>query len=85
MFKVVTKAGLSAAEFGRIVGVSRIAVYNWMNRGVKPHRLIEARVGKALALVNLLLKKEKLPLAAGLDKDARRAKIDKIKDILNSN
>lgn len=84
MFEVVKRARLSPAEFGRIVGVSRIAAYNWMTGRSSPHTMIHGRAEKALQLIDLLIKKEKLPLRDDLDRATRRAKIAKIKEILES-
>lgn len=84
MFHVVKKAKLSPAEFGHIVGVSRIAAYNWITGRTSPHTLIETRVKRALTLLRLLLEKDKLPLNAEIDRETRRMKITKIKEILDS-
>jgi len=85
MFEVVKKAGISAAEFGTIVGVSRLAAHNWIKGHTSPHLMIAHKAKRALALLTLLVKSKKLPFPE-LDRDVRRSKILKLKEIVqNSN
>lgn len=82
MFGAIRQAGLSAAEFALIVGVKRVAVYNWMAGRSTPHRLVSDKVEKALRMLKKLIEMKKLPLREGLEKEERRAKVLKLKEVL---
>lgn len=78
MFELVKKAGLSMSEMATILGVSRVAVYNWKAKRTKPHALLVERVGRLITFLEEQIKSNKLPLKdAG--KDARAERIVRLK------
>lgn len=85
MFDIVKQAGLSAAEFGLIVGVSRIAAYNWIKGNTTPHVMVAGRVEQAVKLLKTMVRQKKLPFDA-MDRSLRRSEILNIREaVLNSN
>jgi hypothetical protein len=85
MLEVLKKAGIKPPEFATIVGVSRVAVYNWTStpKSAAPHTMVAARVKKALGMLRALTERGQLPLKADLDKSQRLARITKIKQLLD--
>jgi hypothetical protein len=82
-FDAVKKAGLSVDEFAVLVGVSRVAAFNWMASPPrsKPHRMISDRVEKALELLRKLVEKNKLPLHDDLTREERKQKIERLQQV----
>lgn len=80
MFDKVKKAGLSVDEFAVIVGVSRVAAFNWKAGRAKPHPQLKGRVAKAMEFLAKLVELKKLPLKDGLSKEERKAKVAKLRD-----
>lgn len=58
-------AGISAAEFAALCGVTKNMVYKWI-KGAKPHVLREAKVNKILAAIAVAVDEGDLPLT-GVD------------------
>jgi predicted transcriptional regulator len=58
-------AGISAAEFATLCGVTKNMVYKWI-KGAKPHVLRESKVNKILVAISLAVDEGDLPLA-GID------------------
>lgn len=83
MFATIRKAGLSLDEYAVIVGVSRVAVFNWRAGRTKPHPQLKSKLDKCDAFLEKLLDLEKLPLKRDLARDERKAKIAKLKDAFN--
>lgn len=83
MLKILKKAGLSADDFARILGVSRVAVFNWRAGRSKPHPQIRERVTRAEAMLELLVDKGKLPFVADGREDRAR-KVLRLKEIFDS-
>lgn len=83
MNNIVRKAGLSVDEFAKIVGVSRVAAFNWMATPPrsKPHPQLKPRVDKALEFFDGLIERKKLPLSKELSRTERREKVQKLKDL----
>ena len=77
-FRVLKKAQLSSAQFGAMIGVTRMAVYNWREGRTSPHPMVERKVNRALKLVVRLVERGSLPVAPHLDKDHRREKLQTI-------
>lgn len=82
MFGVIRQAGLSPAEFASMVGVKRVAVYNWVAGRSTPHRLVADRVSKTLRVIKKLIEMKKLPLSEELDRETRKEKLRKLKEII---
>ncbi len=80
MFDQITKAGLSADEFAKIIGVSRVAVFNWKAKRSKPHPQLKFKLSRAVGFVNKLLELKKLPLSKDLSREERRAKVERLRD-----
>lgn len=79
MFDKIKKAGLSVDEFAAIVGVSRVAVFNWKAGRTRPHPQLKSRLVKVTTFLTQLIELKKLPLADGLPKEDRKVKIAKLK------
>ncbi len=79
MHAIFKKSGLSVREIALLVGVSRIAVHNWVAGRTSPHKFIEPRVAAVQLLLIDHVECGDLPLANALDKDARRKAVDKLK------
>lgn len=79
MFDIVKQAGLSVDEAARILRVSRVAMFNWKAKRSTPHQQLERRIGSFVDFLERLVDLEKLPLKEGLDKEERRAKIERLK------
>lgn len=79
MFDVVKKSGLSVDEAAKILRVSRVAMFNWKAKRSTPHQQLERRIESFVAFLGRLVELEKLPLKEGLDKEERRAKIERLK------
>jgi hypothetical protein len=79
MFNEMKKAGLSVQEAAIILRVSRVAMFNWKAKRSTPHPQLQRRVESFIEFLNKLLELEKLPLKEGLDKDARREKVMRLK------
>lgn len=84
MFGILKTADIKPAEFALIVGVKRVAVYNWLAGRSKPHALIAPRVTRTLELLKKMVDADKLPLREGLDKETRTAKIRKLKEVVEA-
>lgn len=84
MFGTIKQAGLTAAEFAVLVGVKRVAVYNWVAGRSKPHAMVAGRVTLTLRALKKLVEMKKLPMKEGLDKEQRRARVLKLKEVLES-
>lgn len=82
MFGVIRQAGLTPAEFSTLVGVKRVAVYNWVAGRSAPHKLVADRVSKTLRVLKKLVEMKKLPLPEELDRDTRKVKVAKLKEII---
>lgn len=78
MLKVLKKAGLSADDFAKILGVSRVAVFNWRAGRSKPHTQLRERVSAAEEFLEALVARNKLPFAA-VDRKERAEKIARLK------
>lgn len=78
MFNVIKKAGLSVDEFSKVVGVSRVAVFNWKAGRTKPHRQVEEKVARCVNFLSRLIELKKLPLKDGLSKEERKGKIQRL-------
>ena len=79
MFDLIKKSGLSVDEAARILLVSRVAMFNWKAKRTTPHQQLERRIGSFVEFLEKLIELEKLPLKDGLDKEERRAKINRLK------
>lgn len=77
----IKTAGLTQAEVGGVLGVSRMTLYNWRKKGVEVSVHLAEKVARFNDLLEKLLERGSLPLKPDLDKDARKAKIDKLKSI----
>lgn len=66
-------AGLSTSDLARVMGVSRVTVYNWLNRG-EPHALIADRYEATLVAIEKAADNGRLPVGT-------RGKIERIQDI----
>lgn len=68
MFEILKPAKVSITDFAKIAGVSRVAVSQWVNGRMNPHRLHQAKIKLIInAMENAVAAKE-LPLPAGLDR-----------------
>jgi DNA-binding transcriptional regulator YiaG len=65
-----TRLGLSAADYGKLVGVSGLTIYNWEHDKARPRKAQLA----ALVTVRGIGKKEALKKLAELEPQKRRAK-----------
>lgn len=83
MFDVLPQAGVSAAEFAGIVGVTRVSVHNWIAGRKSPHKLVRARVSTALKVLQKLVDAKKLPLDRGIEPEVRRLKLARLKEIVD--
>ncbi len=79
MYPEIKKSGLTIKEFGELVGVTRIAVHNWMAGRSKPHSLIAARVTAAKEFLTKQVNNGRLPLDTDITRPQRNEKIDKLK------
>jgi transcriptional regulator with XRE-family HTH domain len=80
MFDKIKKAGLSVDEFATIIGVSRIAVFNWKAGRTSPHKQLKQKVARAIDFVSKLTELKKLPLKDDLSKEERKAKIARLRE-----
>lgn len=80
MLEQITKAGLSADEFAKIVGVSRVAVFNWKAKRTKPHPQIAPKVRRAEEFISKLVALKKLPLSKDLSREERKTKVERLRD-----
>ena len=79
MFESIKVAGLSVDEAAKILRVSRVAMFNWKAKRSTPHQQLERRIESFVEFLDRLIELEKLPLKEGLDKEERRAKIERLK------
>lgn len=79
MFPEIKKSGLTIIEFAGLIGVTRIAVHNWIARRSKPHTLIKDRVASAREFLVKLIDNGKLPMGGELTRVQRNEKIEKLK------
>lgn len=85
MLNIIKKAGLSVDEFAAIVGVSRVAVFNWKAGRSRPHGQLKPRVDAAERFLERLVALKKLPLRTDLSRDERKEKIKKLKELFKQN
>lgn len=63
-FSPIEAAGISQAQFGTLVGVSRVTVNTWVNGHFSPRDSgVRQRVLKALGLLRQAVDKGRLPVA----------------------
>jgi len=70
-FTVIARAGCTQAEFGGLVGVSRVTVNGWVRGRIAPHRFITAAVAEILVCLKSAIKHGHLPLKPGEPHRAR--------------
>lgn len=78
-FRVITKAGLTQREFGKLLGVSRVTANRWIH-GYEPHYLMQERVVDMLARIEEAVEANKLPLSVAYDRENR---YEAIREALN--
>jgi transcriptional regulator with XRE-family HTH domain len=81
MHTTIKQAGLSVTEFARVIGVSRIAVHNWVAKRTKPHKLLQPKVKAALEMLQEGIDKGDLPLVE-TEREVRDAEIEEFKNRL---
>lgn len=84
MFEKIKKSGLSVDEYARIVGVSRVAVFNWKAGRTTVHPQVQPKIEKATTFLTRLLELKKLPLKEGLSREERKEKVLKLKGAFDS-
>ena len=63
-FTILAKAGVRQTEFGKLVGVSKIAVFKWTKGGGVDRRHSE-KIGKLLAVIEGATQNGHLPIPEG--------------------
>ena len=81
-FSLIQKAGLSLAEFARLIRykdangevrcITRAAVHRWIIGATTPSNGMDARVTKVLDLVETAIKSKDLPLKIGTPRKDRK-------------
>ena len=61
-FDVIAEAGMSQADFAKLVQVSRVTVNTWVTGKRAPHASLRARVVKALKLIAAEVAAGRLPI-----------------------
>ncbi len=61
-FSAIASAGLTQAEFAKLVGVSRVTVNTWVRGKMHPHHFISDKVDAALARLRKATRAGTLPL-----------------------
>lgn len=60
-FTVIERAGLRLTEFSKLVGVSRTAIYSYLDGVSKPNRLTEQRLTHVLSALSHMVEAGALP------------------------
>ena len=83
MFQQAKKAGLKPSELAALLGVSRVAVYNWKAGRTKPHKLLKERIIRVIAVLDDWMDDHELPLSEDLTPAERKSKIGKLKTAID--
>jgi DNA-binding XRE family transcriptional regulator len=59
--ELLTRAKLTNSDFARLIGVSRVTVYNWLTDG-SPHSMIRKKFDKVVAAVQCAVDAGELPI-----------------------
>lgn len=62
-FDVLTAAGLSQAQFGDLIGVTRVTVNTWVKGHFRPRFNLTAKVDRALGLIRAAVDAGELPVS----------------------
>lgn len=76
-FGILKKAGLSPADFSKLVKVHRVTVSLWINGHNNPHALLSARVTKMLDGVRRAVDAGSLPLSFDIPRRERALHIQR--------
>lgn len=79
-FDVIKKAGLTQAQFGELLQVSRVAVNSWIHGGFGIHPMRRARVERLLKAMRQAVRDGKLPV----DSDDKEKRFSATKRVLVS-
>ena len=61
-FTVLTRAGITQAQFAELIGVSRITVNTWVRKRFTPHPTLRPRVTEALKKLREAVREGSLPV-----------------------
>lgn len=82
-FDVLTTAGLSQAQFGALVGVTRVTVNTWVKGHFKPRFDLAHNVARALDLIQSAVDAGELPVDATRREELVSARMAPIARALN--
>lgn len=74
-FTLISRAGLTQAEFAHLCGVSRVTVSLWVNGHAVPHYLHDGHIAGALAVLQRGLADNRFPVKVPLGDAQRAAKV----------
>jgi transcriptional regulator with XRE-family HTH domain len=79
---LLAQAKLTNSDFARLMGVSRVTVYNWLKDG-SPHSLIQAKYAKVVAAVQSAAEAGALPVVSRRVSDRQRLIAAAVRQHLN--
>lgn len=82
-FEIIKKAGITQAQFGRLVGATRVTVNTWVNGKFKPKAAITDRVSRALEVLRAAVERGTLPQVVVAPSEQVDAIVEKLAAQLN--
>lgn len=83
-FTVIERAGITQAQFGELVGVSRVTVNTWVKKKFQPRAGLRARVALAIRALNHAVRHGYLPVPESDHEERVKAALKKVADTVQA-